>query len=134
MARFLRTAWSLGVALAASTGCSDDASGPDPVPECAGPVSLSVSGGTEPTFDWSPRCRGFLLLVERDAADVWSIMTPGRNGLEPPVAYGTMPSGAELLFGPEPLVAGSGHDVILFRYTGPDEDDGEIVASRDFVP
>lgn len=115
-------------------GCSDDSSGPEELPECTGQVTVSISAGTEPTFNWAPACRGFLLLVEEGATDVWSVITLGSNDLAPPVTYGVVPAGATELDTPVPLMVGTTYDVILFRHTGPGDDDGEIVTIQEFTP
>lgn len=114
--------------------CSNDSTGPGEVPECTDQVSVSVSAGTEPTFSWAPACRGFLLLVEEGATDVWSVITLGSNDLAPPITYGVVPAGATELEDPAPLLEGTTYQVIIGRDTGPGDDDGEIVAIQEFTP
>ena len=123
------------IAVVAALACSSDPAGPDTsLPECTGPVTVEVSSGTSPTFDWSPECRLFLVLVELGATDQWIVVSEGENAIAPPVRYGVVPDGAveqELAI---PLVAGQAYDVNLFRWTGPGGEDGELIASRDFTP
>lgn len=118
-------------------GCSDGPSGAgSPVPECTGPVSVTVGAGTAPRFTWTPACRVFFLLVEPAAAgtDLWSIISDGANVIAPPVTYGVVPSGVTESDSPTPLVGGTAYEVYLFRWTGPGSQDGELVGSSTFTP
>lgn len=127
-----RWAAALSVGLAA---CSSDPTSPGgPLPECTGPVTIEVSSGTSPTFDWSPACRLFLLLVEQDAADHWIVITDSTNAIAPPVRYGVLPAGARQRDPATPLAAGQTYDVVLFRWTGPGGDDGILIGNQAFVP
>ena len=124
-----------GIAIVAGLACSSDPAGPDTsLPECAGPVTVEVSSGTSPTFDWDPECRLFLVLVELDGGDQWLVLSEGRNAIAPPVRYGVVPDGAVEDEPAIPLEPGKTYDVALFRWTGPGGDDGELVANRDFTP
>jgi hypothetical protein len=52
--------------------CSSDPTSPGgPLPDCTGPVSIEVSSGTSPTFEWSPACRLFFLYVELVGEEHW---------------------------------------------------------------
>jgi hypothetical protein len=123
------------VTLIGLSGCSDEI-GPDELPECSGPVTLEVTSGRTPTFSWTPRCRLSLLVVELDegGSDVWSILTRGENALAPPVTYAHTPAGAETLIPALPLTSGTGYQVAVARWTGPDGDDGESVGVETFEP
>jgi hypothetical protein len=119
----------------ALTACSSDSTGPDPsIPECSGPVTIEVSAGTMPTFDWTPECRLFLVLVELGATDRWIILSEGANAIAPPVRYGVVPDGAVQQEPALPLEAGQTYDVTLARWTGPGGDDAIMIANREFTP
>ena len=128
----MRTLWLL--ALSAGLACSDPAGPGTSVPECSGPVTVSVSSGTSPTFDWTPECRLFLLLVELGAGDQWLVISDGENAIEPPVRYGVVPEGAREDEAAVPLEPGQTYDVTLGRWTGPGGDDGAMIANQEFTP
>jgi hypothetical protein len=117
------------------SGCADEI-GPDELPECSGPVTLTVSPGTIPTFSWTPLCRLSLLVVGPDESgtDVWSIITRGENALAPPVTYGDPPAGAETLTPPLPLNSGTAYRVVVARLVGPGDDDLENSGVETFEP
>ena len=129
----MRTLW--WTALSTALACSSDPAGPDTtLPDCTGPVTVEVSSGTSPTFDWEPACRLFLVLVELGGSDQWIVLSEGENAIAPPVRYGIVPDGAVEQEPAIPLVAGQAYDLGLFRWTGPGGDDGELIANRDFTP
>jgi hypothetical protein len=106
-------------------------------PQCAGPVTLSVGGGTNPAFRWTPDCRLFLVLVEDplNGEDQWGVESDSANGIGPPVTYGTVPAGAtKELMSPTALQAGHAYRVDVFRFTGPGHEDGLIVGQQTFTP
>lgn len=121
--------------IVATAACSDTTA-PAELAECDGPVAVSVGGGTTPEFTWEPSCRAFFLLVEPAEAggDQWSVMTPGDNDLAPGITYGTVPAGAEELDAPVALVAGTAYEVLVFRHSGPDADDGVLIGTASFTP
>ncbi len=123
--------------LCVAVACADGA-GPGSVnlPACTGDITVTVSSGPTPRFSWSPACKTFFLLVESQGAgtDLWSIMTPGANELVSGIQYGTVPAGAQELDLPSPLAPGSLYVVDVFRYTGPDSEDGILSGSRTFTP
>ena len=129
----MRGRWAaLTLGLAA---CSSDPTSPGgPVPECTGPVTIEVSSGTTPTFDWSPACRLFFLIVELGADDHWLVITDSTNAIAPPVRYGVLPAGARQRDPPTPLEAGRTYDVNVGRWTGPGAEDGVLIGSRIFTP
>ena len=119
----------------ALAACSSDPTSPSAsLPECTGPVTISVSSGTSPTFDWTPACRLFLVLVEQGAADQWMVISLGMNGITPPVRYGEQPPSAAQPDPTTPLQASVTYDVTLGRWTGPGRDDGVAVGNQDFTP
>ena len=89
-----------------------------------GTVTATVGSGTSPQFDWDPACAVALVLVEGSGGDTWIIgtddatwSTPEQaNLIEPPVTYGaaSLPVGVQTEYGPDPLVAGTTYDLILF--------------------
>ena len=134
MNRFTIPLAILGAALA--LGCGEDVSGPGDLEDCPAAVTVAVGSGTTPTFSWQPACRLFFLNVEPAAAgtDLWTIGTLGENGIAPPVVYGTLPAGATQISGPAVLQPGTAYKVVLGRFTGPGDDDGEIIAIQQFTP
>jgi hypothetical protein len=135
--RWLRRVRAVGLLclLGGSVQCSDH-TGPEDLAECSGPVTLTITSGTAPTFSWTPRCRLFFLIVEpaESGADLWSIITRSENGLAPPVEYGALPRGAEETVPPAALQAGVAYKVAVARWTGPGDDDGETVGVHPFTP
>ena len=100
----------------AHLACGGD---PDPVspisvPTCSGPVEVTVSGGTTPTFTWTPACTVHILLVEQGATDRWFLVATSEGGIAPGVRYGIVPAGAEQAEPAIPLTAGRTHDVTLY--------------------
>ena len=106
------------------------------LPECTGNVGIQVTGGTQPTFSWTPACRLFFLNVEPAASgsDLWPIISRGGNRIAPGVKYGVVPAGAEQLQPPASLVIGQAYKVALGRHTGPGAEDGAIVGVQEFTP
>jgi hypothetical protein len=127
----------IGVLLVSTLRCGGDESGPSELSECAGPVTLSVSAGTEPRFTWTPACRLFLVLVEDPSGDgdQWGVLSDSSNNIAPGVSYGVIPSGAtKELLAPVHLVAGRSYHATVARFTGPGHEDGTIIGQRDFTP
>jgi len=87
------------------------------LPDCTGPVALTVSPGTTPTFSWTPRCRLSFLTVRTadDASGLWSISPLiEANTIGPDVRYGIVPNAATDQFeGPVPLVPGTAYRVVV---------------------
>src|SRR5215207_10797223 len=112
------------VAVVMACGGDDGPSGPEDLPECSGPVTVTATTGPTPTFSWAPRCRLFLLIVEpaESGADQWLILTRSENALAPPVTYGDVPASAEETAPPMPLEAGTAYKVGMYRWTGPGYD------------
>ncbi len=124
----------LGAALALSCGC--DSTAPADLDDCPAAVTVAVGSGTTPTFSWQPTCRLFFLSVEpADAGtDLWIVITEGENGISPPVVYGAVPAGATQLASAATLQPGTAYKVSLVRFTGPEDDFGEIIAVQEFTP
>lgn len=116
--------------LLASVSCSNDVTGPETSGPCTTDVSVTVSGGTTPTFTWTPACRVIGLLVEEGASDRWLLEATGA-GIAPGVTYGSVPAGASQDAPAIPLVSGTTYEVILFRGT---EANAIIAAVEEFTP
>jgi hypothetical protein len=134
-----RQVWTAIVLLLLIRGvaaCSDEPTEPSELPECTQEVVLRVGEGTTPSFSWTPACKLFFLLVEpaQGGEDLWSIITPGGNRLGPPVRYGIIPPDAEELVAPRPLLRGTTYNVVVFRHTGPGDDDGIQIGIIAFTP
>jgi hypothetical protein len=97
-------------------------------------VTIEVSSGTSPTFDWSPACRLFFLGVELGAADQWLVITDSANAIAPPVRYGVLPAGARQRDPALPLEPGQTYDVNFARWTGPGAEDGVPIGTEFFTP
>ena len=92
------------------------------IPECTGPVSVSVSGGTEPFITWTPACRVSGLLVESEDDDVWFVTSGRANGIAPGVRYGVVPAtaAADMDTPLVPLATGQTYLAGVGRYIGPE--------------
>lgn len=127
---------ALMVAAGLTAGCSDG-NDPDTLPECTGAVSLSVGAGATPAISWSPACRLFLVLVEdpTGTGDQWGVLSDSSNAIVPPVRYGTMPPGATReLLPAAPLQPGHEYQLTVFRFTGPEHEDGQVIGQTTFAP
>ncbi len=131
--------WKYMIALCvvpALTSCSDSTD-PGSLPVCGVGVTLTVSSGTTPTFDWNPACRvGFLNVEATGGSDRWGIMGVNMtNAIAPGVTYGLVPEGAVQAAPPEPLSPGTTYQVgiVVVEPEGQDEN-FEIVATATFTP
>jgi hypothetical protein len=124
------------LAVALVSGCNDDTTDPVVLEDCPAAVTVAVGSGLNPTFNWQPQCRLFFINVEpADAGnDLWTVITRGENGISPTVAHGVVPAGATQLTEPAVLEAGTVYKVVLARFTGPGDEDGEIIAIEEFTP
>lgn len=115
-------------------GCSGT-DNPADLPQCQGPVTVSVSSGTVPRFSWTPACLAGQLGVTLNTGFVtlWLVTdTTNTNSLRPPVRYGTPPDSAAL--GTPRLVVGEAYTVHLLRATGDSTAPFESIGSADFTP
>jgi probable HAF family extracellular repeat protein len=113
---------------------SAEVSTPPALPECTGPVALTVSAGTTPTFSWTPACRvNYLNIDTADGAqEIWSIGSDdgelaSYNTIAPGVRFGVVPPRATQIDPLVPLVPGTAYKVfVAFRLAdGGDEFAGE---------
>jgi hypothetical protein len=103
-------------AVFALAGCGDDdPASPNAPAACTGAVTVTVSGGTTPTFSWTPQCAIVALIVEEGADDRWSVFANSDAGFGPGVVYGSPPVGGSQTAVAQPLRAGVLHNVTLFR-------------------
>jgi hypothetical protein len=118
------------VGLLAVIACKDPLAASD----CPDQVQISVSPGTTPEFDWTPRCHlvGLLITSTYTGGTVWSLGGPQhgvcgdeggdcywRNTLYPPIRYGVVPRDAQQTFPPdqkpEALRVGWPYEVRIWR-------------------
>ncbi len=121
--------------VAALTSCSDSTD-PESLPVCGVGVTLTVSSGTTPTFDWNPACRvGFLSVEEIGGSDLWSISGVNMtNAIAPGVTYGLVPEGAVQSDPPGPLSPGTTYQVAIIVVEPEGQDENfEIVATATFT-
>lgn len=131
----MRTSSLTVLSCAMLLACSSDGTNPSDAPVCTGPVTITVSSGTSPSFSWTPACRLFFVNVELGATDQWSIISDSTNAIAPPVRYGVVPAGAQQSSSEvTPLQGGETYDVNLFYWSGPGAQDGTFIGSQDFTP
>jgi len=105
---------------AAVGSCSADRSLTASVTPCDGPLTVTVSSGTTPTFDWTPNC-GVNRLLVLPANPPPGLITEGwavnsASGLfKPPITYGALPNGADPGSAATALVAGTTYQVTVYR-------------------
>ena len=60
-------------------------------------IKIQLGEGTKPTFSWNTKS-GYTITVSfadrPNGPFLWGIKTPGRDGIHPPVVYGSIPPGA----------------------------------------
>jgi hypothetical protein len=121
-------------ALLLCTACSkgDSPAEPEILAACTRIDIVTVSPGTTPEFDWSPRCRVGSILVEpvpRGIGDRWSIRAD-TNAIAPPLRYGVAPVGV-VIHGPYPLETGIQYRLVIATRG---DVTGEAFAIRLFTP
>jgi hypothetical protein len=101
-----------------------------PLPDCPESVDVIVGAGLEPSFDWLPRCQAGSLRVEVRLSDggsppVWILQTVDfENRVVPPVRYGEIPQGTEVIGDRVPLATGSNYRVWLLAVFPRDDGSG----------
>jgi hypothetical protein len=120
----LRRAVVVAAVLSAASvaSCSKDSVGPLIDSPCesfglAATLKVSVSKGTTPSFDWSPRCKIGYIDVHRasDGTMMWQVTNGSFN---PSVKYGVAPPHT-LSIAAAPLVKGTEYEVYLESVLGP---------------
>jgi hypothetical protein len=96
-----------------------------------------VSGGTTPTFSWTPACRVYYLNIDpvEGAHENWSIGvfdTQFPNVIAPGVRFGVVPAGAQQIDPPAPLVPGTAYRVFV-AFALPDGGD-QLAGEATFTP
>jgi len=110
-----------GVLLAALGGCSDGGGDNLAGNGGTGAIDITVGTGVRPTYTWSGE-PAFSVSVVRTADPstlVWSVVTPGLDGIASPVTHGTVPSGAiQNAYSETTLTAGVEYRVSVTRISG----------------
>lgn len=95
---------------------------------CTGPVSVSVSAGTTPTFSWTPACKVAYLDVGVVATneEIWAMGSGDEtNTIASGAKFGVIPPGTRLIEGPVPLRVGTRYYVfVAFFHNGLEKDGG----------
>ncbi len=109
---------------------------PEELADCPAQVTVGVSAGKTPTFSWTPACGLALLTVQTTsgATDLWGIVTPGMNAIEPGVRYGEVPDGATESMVSVPLASGTSYRVTVSRFTSPADEVGQVIGTETFTP
>lgn len=135
-----RTAWRIAIGAAAclSLSCNDTTGSVACTDEI---VTVSVSGGLEPVFTWSPACGMASIQVQPDTPNAggWAIYS-GQHSAENPlgsgIRYGHRPSLAVEPAPPRPLVSGVAYTVSVARWVADGHGSGAlfIAGSATFRP
>ena len=117
-----------GFSILAASSCSGtDAISAEDLPGCSGPVSISVSTGTTPTFSWTPACKVYFLdigVVDTNQ-EIWAVGNfDAKNTIAPGVKFGVTPAGTRLIEGPVPLQSGKAYSIFIAFYNNGVETDG----------
>jgi hypothetical protein len=103
--------------LAMGAACNSASTANDALPDCVAHVTLSVTSGSPPRFDWQPHCAIMAAFVYEAGRPVWAVSaaqpTSEETRFRPPVRYGTAPSGALVTVQPETLQAGHAYTLVV---------------------
>ena len=103
--------------------------------DCTGPVSVSVSAGTTPTFSWTPACKVAYLDIGVVATyeEIWAMssIVDETNTIPSGAKFGVIPHGARRIEGPVPLRRGTTYYVFVAFFKDGLETDG---GSATFTP
>ena len=113
----------------AATNCGGSTTAPL-VGACTGPVTVSVTAGTTPRFDWQPACRAHFFDVQYQdplppgaisGLPVWFVQATGETGstFGPGFQYGTVPNGGQNQLSATPLIVGQRYVAEVWREDGP---------------
>jgi hypothetical protein len=97
-------------------------------------VTITVSGGTTPTFSWAPDSAIGRLIVEEGEEERWGTETDGANIYESPIRYGVHPPGASEDEPAFPLTAGHTYKVSLFRWLSVKPERFQLMGVQEFTP
>lgn len=110
--------------------------GPDPVDStiCAGPVVITVSSGTAPTFSWSPACKIGRLIVMDGLLETWGTETLGENIYASPIVYDVPPPGAVEPEPAVPLITGRTYTVSVYSWFSVSPESLVFRGEQNFTP
>lgn len=139
-----RLSWILVVGALVAFGCGgetgtnppppDDGPGPVDSTICAGPVNITVSSGTTPTFSWSPDCKLGRLIVMDGLLETWGTETLGENIYESPIVYDVPPPGTVEPEPAVPLVAGRTYTVSVYNWFSVAPESLVFLGEKNFTP
>jgi hypothetical protein len=126
----------------AATNCGGSTTVPL-VGACTGPVTVTVTAGTTPRFDWQPACRAHFFDVQYQdplppgaisGLPVWFVQATGETGstFGPGFQYGTVPNGGQSQILATPLIVGQRYVAEVWREDGPQN--ATIAGRAVFVP
>ena len=125
----------LGIVLL-SSGCTEEAQPTAALPagSFSNVVSITVDDGEVPRITWLPLAAVNMVRIEaKGGTDVmWSVHSPQSNSIDCPVDYGVVPRWGHSIQSPKDLADGGWYTVVLMRWTGPEEDDRELVGLSNF--
>lgn len=120
-----------GVALLAAA-CGGSTA--EPLVACDEPVLITLTTGISPRFTWQPRCLIAKVVVQDSVQNVmWDVQAPA-SSIPPGVQYGETPEGAQELTPPVTLIAGRSYAVGLYRATGLQPSQVELLSAVAFRP
>ncbi len=97
-------------------------------------LTITVSGGTTPTFSWSPDSSIGKLIVEEGEEERWGTETDGANIYQSPIRYGVHPPGASEDEPAFPLTPGHTYKVSLFRWISVNPERFQLMGVQEFTP
>lgn len=96
-------------------------------------LTITVSGGTIPTFSWTPDSAIGRLIVEEGEEERWGTETDGANIYQSPIRYGVHPPGASEDEPAFPLIAGHTYKVSLFRWISVKPERFQLMGVQEFT-
>jgi hypothetical protein len=92
----------------------------DPLSVCPDSVTVAVSSGLSPAFDWSPRCGIHIISVMQETVDDsarvrWAINVTPPALMTAPMPFGQVPAGANVETAAKPLESGKDYGVRIYR-------------------
>jgi hypothetical protein len=106
-------------------------------------VTITVTQGTTPRFDWQPACRAHFFDVQYEdpmppdaiaGMPVWYVQSMSQTGstFGPGFQYGTLPTGGQTQTSATPLIVGQRYQARVWREDGPQN--ASIAGQVVFVP